>query len=229
VTAVGSAQGQPRPASRLAVHVSHFAGSRGTDLARESIGDWRVRYDLTYRSRLSTASCPIIGAETGLPPPDKLSRAVPQQARQSASLRKGGQVGGKALDTHNSWVPPRELGNPSLTASRRRPMPPDSARLRSARDRRHDLRVALPSSRLTLPDRQFVVYATAGTSAEAEVAEEGLHVDADLFVVAVDGGPGLGFTSHPGAVHPGQDRGYDLVAERQRGSDGCARRSGGMW
>jgi hypothetical protein len=40
---------------------------------------------------------------------------------------------------------------------------------------------------------------------EGEVAEEVLHVDADGFVVAIDGGPGGRPASSPGAANAGQD------------------------
>src|SRR5262249_17512070 len=56
-----------------------------------------------------------------------------------------------------------------------------------------------------------------------ETVEEGLHDDTDLFVVAVDGGPGLGFADHTRAADPGQDGAMTLVAEREQGGDdaGC--------
>ena len=51
--------------------------------------------------------------------------------------------------------------------------------------------------------------------------EEGLHVDADLFVVAVDAVPGLGFSTHPWAADAGEDGRDDLVAEGEQGGDGA--------
>src|SRR5204862_2765727 len=60
-----------------------------------------------------------------------------------------------------------------------------------------------------------------GGSVEAEVAEEGQHVDADVFVVAVDGGPGFGFASQPWTANPGEDRGDGLVAEGEQSGDGA--------
>ena len=61
---------------------------------------------------------------------------------------------------------------------------------------------------------------------DAEVLEEGLHADAEGFVVAVDGGPGGGFAALAGAADAGQDRGDDLVAEGQHGGDGTGGWSG---
>ena len=55
------------------------------------------------------------------------------------------------------------------------------------------------------------------------MVEERLHVDADLLVVAVDGGPGCGFAAHAGAAHAGEDGGDDLVAEGEQGGDGTGR------
>jgi hypothetical protein len=58
------------------------------------------------------------------------------------------------------------------------------------------------------------------------VLEQGLHADAEVLVVTVDGGPDLGFAAHAGAADPGQDRCDDVVAEgEQRGDDaGAVRR-----
>ena len=53
------------------------------------------------------------------------------------------------------------------------------------------------------------------------MVEEGLHVDADLFVVTVDACPVRGFASHAGAAHRGEDRSDDLVAEGEQGGDGA--------
>ncbi|MGH3874028.1 MAG: hypothetical protein ACRDSR_21430 [Pseudonocardiaceae bacterium] len=47
--------------------------------------------------------------------------------------------------------------------------------------------------------------------------EQGLHVDADLFVVAVDLGPGGGFVSFPGVVDAGEDGADDVVAQGAQG------------
>jgi hypothetical protein len=49
--------------------------------------------------------------------------------------------------------------------------------------------------------------------------EQGLHVDADLFVVAVDLGPDGGFASHPGATDSGEDGADDLLAQGEQGGD----------
>ena len=51
--------------------------------------------------------------------------------------------------------------------------------------------------------------------------EEGLHVDADLLVVAVDAGPGDGLASHPGAADAGEDGPDDVLAQGQQGGDGA--------
>ena len=51
--------------------------------------------------------------------------------------------------------------------------------------------------------------------------EQGLHADAEVLVVAVDGGPDLRFASHAGAADPGEDRRDDVVAEGEEGSDGA--------
>src|SRR5258708_25162993 len=60
---------------------------------------------------------------------------------------------------------------------------------------------------------------------DADVLEQGLHADAQGLVVAVGGGPGLGFAAHPGAADSGQDRGDDMVAEGEQGADSA----GGGW
>src|SRR6266568_4739733 len=46
---------------------------------------------------------------------------------------------------------------------------------------------------------------------DAEVVEEGVHADAEGFVVAVDLVPVGGLTSHSGAAYPGQDRADGVV------------------
>ena len=46
-----------------------------------------------------------------------------------------------------------------------------------------------------------------------------MHIDTDLFVVAVDAGPVRGFASHARAAQPGEDRGDDLIAEGEQGGD----------
>src|SRR6266704_1637857 len=55
---------------------------------------------------------------------------------------------------------------------------------------------------------------------DAEVVEEGVHADAEGFVVAVDLVPVGGLTSHSGAAYPGQDRAEDGVAEGEEGGEG---------
>src|SRR5262249_34399741 len=57
------------------------------------------------------------------------------------------------------------------------------------------------------------------------MAEEGLQVDAELLVVAVDSGPGLGLAALARAADASQDRGDDLVAEGEQSGDGA----GGAW
>jgi hypothetical protein len=56
---------------------------------------------------------------------------------------------------------------------------------------------------------------------DAEVVEEGVHADADLFVVAVDGGPGRRLAAEAWAAHAGQDGRDDVVAEGEQGGDGA--------
>jgi hypothetical protein len=55
--------------------------------------------------------------------------------------------------------------------------------------------------------------------ADAEAAEDGLHVGAEGFVVAVGAGPPGGFASGWRGAHAGQDRGNGLVTEGQQGGD----------
>jgi hypothetical protein len=43
--------------------------------------------------------------------------------------------------------------------------------------------------------------------------EEGLHVDAEGFVVAVDAGPVGGFAAHPGASDADEDGCDDVIAQ----------------
>jgi len=58
--------------------------------------------------------------------------------------------------------------------------------------------------------------------------EEGLHGDAQGFVVAVDAGPVGGFAAHPGASDAGQDGCDHVVAQGQEGADdACC--SGDIW
>ena len=63
------------------------------------------------------------------------------------------------------------------------------------------------------------------SNADGAVAEEGLYVDAQGLVVAVDGGPVGGFAAGAGAADSGGDRGDDLVAESKQRRDGA----GGLW
>lgn len=51
--------------------------------------------------------------------------------------------------------------------------------------------------------------------------DEGLHVDAEGFVVAVDEGPGGGFASQAWAADTGQDGCDDLLTQGQEGGDGA--------
>ena len=55
----------------------------------------------------------------------------------------------------------------------------------------------------------------SGVGGDTEVVEEGLHVDAQGFVLPVDAGPVGGFGSKPGAADPGQDGADDLIAQGQ--------------
>jgi hypothetical protein len=51
--------------------------------------------------------------------------------------------------------------------------------------------------------------------------EQGLPADAEDLVVAVDGGPGLGFAADAAAADPGQDGRDDMVAEGEQRGDGA--------
>jgi hypothetical protein len=53
------------------------------------------------------------------------------------------------------------------------------------------------------------------------VLKEGLHVDAELLVVAVDAGPDDRFAPHPGAADPGEDGPDDVFAQGEQGGDGA--------
>ena len=52
-------------------------------------------------------------------------------------------------------------------------------------------------------------------------AEQCLHADAEVLVVAVGGGPDLGFAADAGAADPGHDRGDNVVPEGEQGGDGA--------
>jgi hypothetical protein len=52
------------------------------------------------------------------------------------------------------------------------------------------------------------------------VLEQGLHADAEVLVVAVDGGPDRGFAANAGAADPGEDGCDDVVAQDEEGGDG---------
>jgi len=57
---------------------------------------------------------------------------------------------------------------------------------------------------------------------DAQVLEERLHADAEIFVVAVDGGPAGGLASSAlGAADAGEDGGDDLVTQGEQGRDGA--------
>jgi hypothetical protein len=57
---------------------------------------------------------------------------------------------------------------------------------------------------------------------DAQVLEERLHADAEIFIVPVDGGPGGGLASLAlGAADAGEDGGDDLVAQGEQGGDGA--------
>ena len=53
------------------------------------------------------------------------------------------------------------------------------------------------------------------------MCEQGLQVDAEGFVVAVDGGPGDGFAAFSWAADTGDDGRVDLVAQGEEGGDGA--------
>src|SRR5260370_22131842 len=56
---------------------------------------------------------------------------------------------------------------------------------------------------------------------DAEVAEQGLHAEAEALVVTVDRGPVRGLAAHAGGADSGDDRGDDLVAEDEQRGDGA--------
>src|SRR6266571_1880781 len=61
---------------------------------------------------------------------------------------------------------------------------------------------------------------------DAQVLEERLHADAEIFIVAVDGGPDGGFASSAlGAADAGEDGGDDLITQGEQGSDGARGRA----
>src|SRR4051812_49494967 len=55
---------------------------------------------------------------------------------------------------------------------------------------------------------------------DAEVVEQGLHVEAERFVVAVDGGPVLGWAASSWRSDPGDEGCDDVVAEGEQRGDG---------
>jgi len=55
--------------------------------------------------------------------------------------------------------------------------------------------------------------------------EEGVHVEPEGFVVAVDAGPGGGFASPSWAADTGQDGADDLLAQGEQVGDGA----GWLW
>jgi hypothetical protein len=65
-------------------------------------------------------------------------------------------------------------------------------------------------------------FRTGGPSAlgDADVGDEGLHGDAELYVVAVDSGPRGRFAAVAGATDTGQDWGDDVLAKGDEGGDG---------
>jgi len=52
------------------------------------------------------------------------------------------------------------------------------------------------------------------------LGEQGLQVDPQGFVVAIDGGPDHGFAAHSWAADTGDGGRDDLVAEGEEGGDG---------
>jgi tetratricopeptide (TPR) repeat protein len=68
---------------------------------------------------------------------------------------------------------------------------------------------------------------SGGLRLDADVPEERLHADPEVFVVAVDGGPDLGLAAHAGAADAGHEGRDDVVAEgEQRGDEaGAVRRN----
>src|SRR5512143_3849020 len=64
--------------------------------------------------------------------------------------------------------------------------------------------------------------------ADAEVVEEGLHVDPEGLVVAVDGGPDRGCASEAWAADAGQDGRGDVLAQSQQRRDGAGSLEGDL-
>jgi hypothetical protein len=64
-----------------------------------------------------------------------------------------------------------------------------------------------------------------GRGVDGEVAEKGLHLDADLLVVPVDGSPDGGLAAEMRAPDAGEDRRDDVVAE----GDDARYGPGGLW
>src|SRR5260370_39703193 len=65
------------------------------------------------------------------------------------------------------------------------------------------------------------ILSICGYGLDAEVAEEGVHVDPEGLVVTVDRSPGGGDAVAAPDADSGQERGDDLVAEDEHGGDGA--------
>src|SRR6266511_3235366 len=78
------------------------------------------------------------------------------------------------------------------------------------------------------PHRQNVVAVTRGLCGDAQVIEEGLHPEAEGFVMLVGAGPGRGLAALFGDADTGQEGADDLVAQHQQGGDGAQRLGWGV-
>src|SRR6266568_328404 len=75
------------------------------------------------------------------------------------------------------------------------------------------------ASRLREPDRQNVVVVDASSAGDADVGEQGHHLQAERLVVPVDVGPVAGSPADPRVGDAGQERRDDLVPEGEQGAD----------
>jgi len=73
--------------------------------------------------------------------------------------------------------------------------------------------------RLREPDRQNVAVAGASSAGDADVGEQGHHLQAQRLVVPVDVGPVAGGAADPRVGDAGQERRDDVFAEGEQGAD----------
>ncbi len=75
------------------------------------------------------------------------------------------------------------------------------------------------SSRLSEPDRQNVVVVDASSAGDADVGEQGHHLQAERLEVPVDVGPVAGRPADPRVGDAGQEGRDDVLAEGEQGAD----------